>query len=521
MTADTRTPDTASTEKRFPIEQLLSAPAYSHPVKRLRCIETHISWIVLTGEFAYKIKKPVQFDFVDYSTLEKRNLNCNKEVQLNRRYAPDIYLDVVPIYDQSGRFHVGLSNNAPLSTEHHKVVEYAVRMKEFSQDFILANRVPKVTGDQLENFALRLSAFHRQESAVEIEDIDQELAKVKAEVSDNFSLLRKALKDSPQLDSIERIEAWSESEFSKLMPQIAERIRQGKIKLCHGDLHLNNIIELDGELIPFDGIEFNQHLQNIDTLSEVAFLFMDLDAHGYRGLAWRFLNAYLEDTGENDCLELFRFFAVYRAMVRAKVAWIQCQLKSNKVGHQGSWLKGDEPVNCQEPVHPWDHYLDFSERMIATRKPHLSITFGFSGSGKSTTALGQVESHEAIRIRSDVLRKKLHAADPGQYRYSTSLTEQVYRQMLQSAECILQAGVSVVLDATFLNHTYREWFLELATRQNANFQILACDANFAELCSRIQERSNDPSEATIKVLQQQMNDFDELTEMERQYVKAD
>lgn len=527
-----------ATQQKFPIEQLLLPSAFPHAVSRITLIETHISWIILTGEFAYKIKKPVKFDFVDYSSLELRHQNCENELALNSRYSTGIYLDVVPIVVHEGRLRV-LSPPSECTTvqsediqstdiQNSEPVEYAVRMKEFDQQAILANRLKKslenssdpVPVVQLDQFARNVARFHLSESSLEITDVTAELDKLHTEVQDNFTLLRKSLGQTPQADQLERIAAWSESEFDRLSPLIRDRIVQGFVKRCHGDLHLNNIIFFNDHLVPFDGIEFNQHLQEIDTLNEVAFTYMDLVAHGHERHANRFLNAYLEETNCYSSLELFRFFAVYRAMVRAKVAWINCQVKSSTMGHASSWLKTDSPDSDTrvQPVHPWDHYLDYADSSTQLTAPDLTITFGFSGSGKSTVAMQEVENRGAICLRSDVERMRMKDQPLTASLYAPETTDTLYRQLMSKAEEILNAGFPVVIDATFLSKYHREWAQKTAAKLKLDYRILACDANFGELCARIQNRKNDPSEATIAVLQEQMEQYDPLTEEEQRFV---
>ena len=395
-------------------------------------------------------------------------------------------------------------------------------MTEFRQESILAHQLKEghVPCGQMDQFAATLAEFHQREPSIKVRDLDRELDKVHAEVADNFTLLGRALRDTPQAESLKKIQSWSEANFESLAPRIKKRIEEGCLKKCHGDLHLNNIIQFGDHLVPFDGIEFNEHLQNIDPLNEIAFPFMDLLAHGYSEQGWRLLNAYLEVAGGYQDLELIRFFSVYRAMVRAKVAWIHCQVKSSTSGHNSSWLKGDIPSEGphRKPIHPWDHYLEFAEQMIAPGKPKLWITFGFSGSGKSTRASGVAQTEGAIRIRSDIKRQQLRELQLKRPLYSSESTDDVYRQLLYEAHTMLEAQFSVVVDATFLARYHRDWFRNLADQCNADFEIIACDATFGELCSRIRGRTNDPSEATIAVLQQQMEDYDPLTESERERV---
>ena len=508
--------------ERFQIDQLLNEAAFPHPVSEMRLLETHISWIILTGEFAYKIKKPVSFDFVDYSTLEQRKINCQKEVELNSRYCPAIYLDVVPIFLKREQLTVG---ECFADSHQESPVEFAVKMREFSQQSILAQllRDSKLSPERMEQFAATVAEFHRQEPPVPVGDLEREAEKLHAEVKDNFDVLQPSLSGTAQAATLESISAWTEKTYQRILPGIKDRIQNGFLKSCHGDLHLNNIILFEDKLVPFDGIEFNPHLQTIDTLNEVAFLFMDLMAHGHGAHAWRFLNTYLELEGGYESLDVFRFFSVYRAMVRAKVAWINCQSCAAST-HNPSWVKersaDEEPGDKKrrEPAHAWDHYLEFAEKVVTENKPTLTITFGFSGSGKSTKALQQVEKDGGIRIRSDVLRMQLKNKDLSAPLYSDTTSDQVYRDLRDQSRLILNAGFSVVADATFLSRKHRKWFRELASELNIDFQILACQADTEVLRSRIKSRANDPSEATVQVLQKQVENHDPLDAQEQSLI---
>lgn len=510
---------------KFPIEKLLESSAFPHAVKDIQIVETHISYVVLTGEFAYKIKKPVHFDFVDYSTLENRREFCRQELTLNRRYCPDIYLDVVPILESSGHFHVGkpLTGGGPVSEASgdndapgtaDAPVEYAVRMKQFSQESILDHLINETDFDPglISQFADSVARFHQAEPAVSLDDIDGELVKIRDEVNDNFALLEAPLAATSTAQIMAALKQWSVDEFDRLRQPMALRMQEGKFRKCHGDLHLQNIILHQGKLAPFDGIEFNPDLQIVDVFNEVAFPFMDLLEHKRPDFAWRFLSAYLERDGDYRHLDLIRFFAVYRAMVRAKVTWMNCQNQTAAGLH--SVAPNVDPGGLPDS-HPWDRYLVVAHQLTQPAEPKLSITFGFSGSGKSTRALVEIGRSGGIQIRSDVERQRIKTEQTSANLYDSQTTDRVYHKLLADAELILAAGYSVVVDATFLALRHRAEFKKLAHRMGREFEILACDASFNESVARIKNRTDDPSEATIEVLKQQMDHFDPLTAEEQ------
>jgi predicted kinase len=276
---------------------------------------------------------------------------------------------------------------------------------------------------------------------------------------------------------------------------------------------LKNIILIDGRLQAFDGIEFNEEFQWIDVLSEIAFPVMDFVARGRRDLGWRLLNAYLESSGEYEALDVLRFYLVYRAMVRAKVTWL------NPSNHSRTTRDHEAQTHPGDPLlaGPWDKYLDAASYFAFELAPQLSLMYGFSGSGKSTRAIEVLEQQGGVRIRSDVERNRLSVKFKARDKYSEEMNDWVFEHLLGLAKAALQAGIPVIVDATFLKLKRRTPFQSLADDLKVDFEILACDAPYEELCRRLQNRSHDPSEATIEVLNNQMKTHDPLTTDELQY----
>lgn len=292
---------------------LLRPESYPHPAESIQMLETHISWVFLAGPYAYKIKKPVDLGFLDFTTLEKRRDFCEEELRLNRRLAPQLYIDVVELRGSPEAPHIGGSG---------AVLDYAVRMRRFPQE-ALASRMladARLTRERVDRFAARLAQFHAGLPPAPPELPYGTPGRVLHDARQNFDQIAAMLPDPHRDDcALARLRDWTEREFKLRCGEIHERREAGMTRECHGDLHLRNIVEIEGELVPFDCIEFNAGFRWIDVMNEVAFLFMDLLDRGADALAWRFLNAYLEANGAYSGLSVLRFYVVYRAMVRAKV----------------------------------------------------------------------------------------------------------------------------------------------------------------------------------------------------------
>lgn len=482
---------------------LLRATAFSHDSKSLRLLETHISWVVLTGKYAYKIKKPIQLPFVDYSTLELRKHFCELELELNRELAPDIYLDVVKITGPA---------STPSINGTGEVLEYAVQMNEFEQSDILAHRLTSglVRAPEIDRLAELIADFHKRipQASANASFGTPEL--IREEALDNFAAFHSATKpvngslpdwhsslSEKQRELLDRLRDWTDAEYRNCEKLLIQRRASGMIRRCHGDMHTGNIVLFKGRIEIFDRIEFNPDFQWTDCMNELAFPFMDLIHHGKTDLANRLLSDYLEWTGDYEGLGVFRFYLVYRSMVRAKVDWICHQQRLRSAGTSGD-------VIFTTPY--------FELGLSLSRRPSrfLFITHGFSGSGKSTAAMHCVETTGAIRIRSDIERNRLIGQPSTVDKYSRDRKSEVYHALLETAEGILESGYSVVVDATFLNRFEREKFRDLANRTGVRFGIIDCKAPVAELERRIRERQGDASEATVAVLHDQLRTQDVL-----------
>ncbi len=505
----------------FEIDRLLDAAAFPHVVDELTLIETHISWVILTGQFAYKIKKPVRFDFVDYSTLESRRQYCHHEVSLNRRFAAELYLGVVPIVVAQGQYtlksdvldEMSLNNTATPASE---VIEYAVKMQQFPQESIVAAKLnhPQLSPAAIDRFGREIARFHKSIESLPDERKVDFAVRFHHDLQDNFVVLREAFAGHPRQTSLQQLEQWIEQEFADKQMVIQSRCQRGMVRKCHGDLHLKNIIQLNDRLIAFDGIEFNEDLQWIDVVNEIAFTVMDFSARGRSDLGWRLLNSWWVSMGIDDGLQLLRLFVVYRALVRAKVTWL------NPHNHQRSEAADtDDSANADCLPGPWNKYLETAATFAFKLKRKLAITHGFSASGKSTLATRWIATFGGLQLRSDVERLRMDSISSDQ-RYSDQGIDAVYNHLLTLTREIVDVGLPVIVDATFLKLKHRRMFMELADELDLSFEIVHADAPFAELCDRIRRRKGDPSEATVEVLKQQIETHDPLTEQERQHVKS-
>lgn len=484
-------------EQEALIRALRDPARYGHPADEIELIETHISWVLLSGAYAYKIKKAVNLGFLDFSTLEKRLFCCEEELRLNQRLAPSLYLAVVSIGGTPDQPVVGRS----------PAIEYAVKMARFPQsalfDHLLA--AGELSATHIDAIACEVARFHGSLATFPVPPGLGTPEAVHRPVLENFSQLAACGHLDPALSG--QLRLWSEEEFARHHHDFTLRRESGQVRECHGDLHLGNMAWLDGHPVLFDCIEFNPELRWIDVMSDAAFVVMDLHDRGRPALARRFLNTYLEQTGDFAGLRVLPYYLVYRAVVRAKVAAI----------HASQSGKG------------WDmarDYLCLAARLARPVRPWLLITHGYSGSGKSTATRYLLEQTGAIRLRSDVERKRLFglAADARSQSglnaglYAPDTHTRTYRHLDELARKVLQAGFPVIVDAAFLKRGEREAFHRLASELGVPFLILELRAGEQVLRQRIVQREQDgrdASEATLPVLEQQLRGGEAVAPEER------
>jgi hypothetical protein len=489
-----------------PILAALREPvSYPHPADRVELVETHISRVFLAGDYAYKVKKPVALAFLDFSTLEARRFYCEEELRLNRRTAPELYLRVVPITRGPGGVRVGGEGEA---------VEYALEMRRFPQD-ALADSLARRGGlgaPQVDAIAAAVADFHASIPAAPDGSEQGTPERVTATALASFAQLDAFVTDAAAKKALGELRDWTAREGDRLRGVFAARKRDGFVRECHGDLHLGNIAFLEGRPVLFDCIEFDPALRWIDVMNEVAFLAMDLLEHGLHADAWRALNAYLEATGDYAGVRVLRYYLVYRAMVRALVACIR-ERQPGSAAAQGRAHR------------EFGTYVALARTLSASRGRALILMHGLSGSGKTTVSQTMLEELGAVRVRSDVERKRLHGLDAGARThaelrggiYAPESTRLTYDRLKDAARDVVESGYRAIVDAAFLGRGEREAFRALARDAGAAFLIASCEAPENTLRERVATRekaARDASEAGVAVLDNQLATSEPLGESE-------
>ena len=471
----------------------------------VRLIETHISWVLLAGSLAYKFKKPLRLPFLDFSTLALRRHFCEEELRLNRRLAPSIYLGVLEVCDgaEGPRFGGG-----------GQVLDVAVQMHRFPDGVLWSEMLAAdtLTSHHIDAMAQKLANFHRDAalappgsafgSTASHEHVVQLLV-------EGIDTAQGEVATTGLQIGWPALRAWLVAQPKRLAPVWAERLRDGRVRECHGDLHLANVLQLAGEASAFDCIEFDPELRWIDVLDDIAFLAMDLMANDRRGLALRFINAYLQASGDYAGLPTLRYHLTCRAVVRARVVGIGERQGASSAAH------------CSAA-----RYMALAAALSTGANARLAITHGLPGSGKSFVSQAMLEQVGAIAVRSDVERKRffgLGALEKSHDRvlggiYDSATTKRTYSRLAEIAEIALAAGWPVVVDAAFMRRSERTEFAALAESLDVPFTVFDCQAEPSVLRRRLlarQAAGADASEADEKVLDR-LAEFDEpLAESER------
>lgn len=506
------------------ITALLDPARYPHPVQRVELVQTHGAWVLLAGDVAYKIKKPVRFAFMDFSTLGARRHACETEIRVNRRFqqhdrpATQLYLGVLPIVGTPDAPRWGRPGDEA------QAVEFAVQMRRFDEaarlDHVCARGA--LTTEHLTGLARRMVRFQARAAVAGPDQPWGHPAAAMRWPRENFSTLRTTLREPADAALVRALSEWTEQRFVAIEPLLARRRQKGRVREGHGDLHLANLVLVPAEgghpdeVLPFDAIEFNDELRWIDVASDMAFAWMDLLDHGQPGLANGLISDWLDASGDVSAPSVWSFFASYRAGVRAKVAAL-------RAGQQaGTPEAADSLAEARR-------YLALAQAIAHPPAPRLVITHGLSGSGKTWASgrwLQAEASGRAVRLRSDVERKRLHGVSPlaasgsglNEGLYRPQAHEETYASLRTRARGLLQDGWTVVVDAAFLRAAERRAFAELAQAEGCPFHILACEAPVDVLRQRISDRQaagGDASEATLAVLEQQFGWLEPLSDAER------
>ncbi|NPA72538.1 MAG: AAA family ATPase, partial [Gammaproteobacteria bacterium] len=504
------------------INTLCNPKIYPHPVEVITTIETHISVVFLTGEFAYKLKKPVNFGFLDFSQLTQRATFCHLEIKLNRRYAPELYLGVIPLYLDA---HKKLSFIQ--ATPDDKPVEFLVKMQQFEPNNVLGRylKTEVLSEQQSSQLAFQIANFHIKATSVSPELTHGQPDAILKPMLDNFTSLNDQLGQSnsvcfdehsyhelsPILDSLM---SWTQAEHKRLTPLLIKRKTEGYIKACHGDLHIDNITLIDDKPTLFDGIEFSETFRWIDVMSDLAFLLIDLDFREQRPLKSRILSLYLSRTNDYNGLKLLNLYQVYRALVRAKITLLRaCQLPQ------------EHPEITALKQVARTYILQAQQYTHTVSCPKLILLQGISGSGKSCFSNQLLDHVEAITLSSDRIRKHLFGIQPlervsksdRQRLYSAKMNHDTQVALKTYAKEVLSLGFNVIVDATFLKHEHRQPFYQFELRKPHSIPCgtrlgytyhhiyIQADRQLAQLS--IQQRSlrnDNPSDANAEVMTRQI-----------------
>ncbi|MDI9246592.1 bifunctional aminoglycoside phosphotransferase/ATP-binding protein [Marinobacter sp. CHS3-4] len=486
------------------IQALQNPELYDHPVTEFRVLETHISWVILTGDYAYKIKKPMDFGFLNFSTLDRRKHFCEEELRLNKRLADALYLEVLPI---SG------SPEAPVLGGNGEPFEYAIRMRQFDQDGLFDKQQERgeLEAEQLYSLAEQVAQFHDKLSPIPDDKPLGTPDAVFAAMQENFDQIRPMIDDPALLSQLDNLEAWTKVTFERCQPLIEKRRAEGYVRECHGDLHLANITVHEGEVTVFDCIEFSEPFRWIDVINDLAFLLMDLESRGESRLANRVLNRYLEYRGDFEALPLLTLYKAYRAMVRAKIALFT-------MGNPG--LSETEKEGLMQS---YRNYAQLAEDYSSFPNPYLLAMTGLSASGKSVISGNMAAELGLIRLRSDIERKRLHGLGPlessksdiGEKLYTEEANHRTYEHLASLAKDLLLGGLPVIVDAACLKQWERDLLTDVAENLGLPFALIHCEAPEETRRAWIRQRDGDASEATEELLEAQASWFEPLTDQEK------
>jgi uncharacterized protein len=486
------------------ITQMQQPGFYPHAVvEKIKLVQTHASYVFLTGNYAYKVKKNVNYGFLDYSTLTKRKFFLDEELRLNRKIAPELYLEVLPISQSDSRFILANSANT---------VEYALKMYAFPQENLFSNllEINKLSVDRLTELGKIVANFHQHTDTNNYISKFGTIANIRVAFEENYQQSQKYVGKVQTREQLEATKAYTDSFFSEREYLLNERVKQEKIKECHGDLHLNNICLWHNQIQLFDRLEFNESFRFVDTMYDIAFIVMDLEARNKLDLANIFLNSYLEYTGDWTGLLVLPLYLSRQAYVRAKV---------------NSFLLDDPQISedkKQQARKTASEYYQLAYHYTQPKSGILILMSGLSGSGKSTVARTIASHKGAIQIRSDALRKHLAGIPLDQSAsdrlYTAAMTQKTYDRLLELGLILVKEGYTVILDAKYDRLSLRQAVITQTKEQNILLKIIYCTAPESVLRDRLNQRQNDISDATADLIATQQAKAEDFSTRERDYV---
>jgi uncharacterized protein len=500
------------------IRQMLQPGFYHHPVREpIQLLQTHISYILLTGEFAYKVKKAINFGFLDFTTLENRHHFCKEELRLNRRLSPELYLAVLPIVRDANHYRLETSD-----IEVTKVVDYTVQMRQFPQDALLSHLFErdKLTPAMMQELGISIAQFHAQ---AEINTDMQGygcMAAVQKVATSNYAISAEFIEGGSKNDraftqtqaQYNETQQFTNQFFSQHSDWFVQRQVEGKIRDCHGDLHLNNICYYPDKIRIFDCIEFNPAFRITDVIYDAAFLVMDLEFQGRVDLANLFLNTYLEQTGDYWGAALLPLYLSMRAYIRGNV---------NSLALKDPAISDTDKAGFLQRGKAYYHLAwDYTQRS----QGRLLLMSGLSGSGKSSIARQLAQRVNALHLRSDAVRKHLSSTPLfqrgdtngtfGSGIYTREMTAKTYDYLLELGLFLAQQGWTVILDAKYDRHDLRQSALAAATAAQLPIHFVQCTAPIEVLRDRLQKRTGDIADATADMLDAQIKAAEPFTAVE-------
>lgn len=486
------------------IQQMMQPGFYPHPVTEpIEMIQTHVSYVILTGDYVYKLKKAVNFGFLNYSTLELRHHFCNEELRLNQRGAAEIYLEVLPITQSDTQFELA-GTGTP--------VEYALKMRQFPQDGLLLSVFERgdLTERLMEELGRVVAQFHAKAPTNDYIKSFGEPEQVRKAFDENYEQTEKYIGGAQTQSQFDDTKKYSERFFGESQELLYSRIKNNWIRECHGDLHLRNICLLEDKILLFDCIEFNEPFRFVDVMFDIAYAVMDLEARQRPDLANAYLNTYVEEIGDWEGLQVLPLYLNRQSYVRAKVT---------------SFLLDDPGVPDAEKEKAKQtaaHYYTMAWEYTKPRQGKLILMSGISGSGKSTIAKKLARRMGAIHIRSDAVRKHL-AGVPlyergGADLYGPEMTEKTYGRLLELGIKLAATGYPVILDAKYDREALRQDAIAQSQSHQLPLQIFHCTAPESVLRDRLNSRSGDITDATADLLAAQIAAAEPFTEAELAYV---
>lgn len=487
------------------VQQMLSSDFYNHEVAEpVRLMQTHVSYVLLTGDYVYKLKKPVDFGFLNYSTLEKRKHFCREELRLNQKGAGSLYLDVVQINEADGQFEIDGAG---------EVADYAVKMRQFPQAALLSDQFERGAFDEekVRSLAKTIAQFHQETPTDDHIRSYGTVESIRAAFDENYEqtvgFTGGDAVETPQTQKqFDETKAYTDNFFETRQDLFQQRLERDRIRACHGDLHLGNICEWEGDILLFDCIEFNEPFRFVDVMYDIAYVVMDLEIAGRKDLSNIFINQYAEETGDWEGLKVLPMYVSRQSYVRAKVT--SFMLGDPSVSDEDKKAASEKAAKYYRLA--WSYLQDYQPG----EKGQIAVMAGLSGSGKSTTASALAQQANAIHLRSDAVRKHL-AGIPlnqkgGDEIYTPKMSDKTYSRLIDLGVQLAVEGYSVVLDAKFDRKEKREAAIAAAKSKNIPLTFIHCQAPEDVLKTRLDQRSGDIADATADVLaRQSMESFSE------------